>query len=418
MRGYDKLAMPKSPQSTSKVPSRSGKASRQTSLLQGKIYIIRVVFSIMALLLLAVNDAYCHGRPGYHVWLLLGGMLYPHLGQMLLGRFDIRRRRGHAIFLIDGIFVGAIIAALEFSMLSSTVLAVISLFNWMVVGGSILIALGLTFMVAGMLTAGAVYPVVLAGAGSACNASDWLAISILLGYFLIVARIIHQLVGELRLQQAEFQGRADSASMAKNLVERAMLMVLPASAARVLAEQGELNPETIQDATLLLVEFVSHDNHTVLSLDEMKDILHVCEMIMARHGIELVKTFGRRAITMSRNESGPDDAIRAMKEIDSFFTDGGSLAGAANAHHAIRGVLHHGPVTLGLVQPERLNLDLLGSTVDELMELATLAADGSAAGLIVSPAAYRKLRNPADFAASQSGGGVPSCYLYAPGSPS
>lgn len=370
----------------------------------------------MALLLLAVNDAYCHGRPGYHVWLLLAGMLYPHLGHLLLGRFDIRRRRGHALFLIDGLFVGAVIAALEFAMLPSTVLAVVSLFNWMVVGGPILIALGITFMFGGMLTAGAGYLVFPAGAGAACNAADWLAIAILLGYFLIVAHIIHRLVGELRLQQAEFLGRADSASMAKNLAERAMLKILPASAARQLAETGELRPETIQHATLLLVECVSNDSQAAHTLEEMKDAFHVCDMIMTRHGIELIKTFGQRGIALSRKESGPDDVINTMAEIDNFFADHSFLAGATNVRRrTIRGVLHHGPVTFGLVQPERLNLDLLGKTVDELTKLSALAVDQPAAKLIASPTAYRKLRNPADFVPLQSGGSMPSCYLYVPG---
>lgn len=371
----------------------------------------------MTLVLLAVNDAFCHGRPGHHGWLLLAGVLYPHLGHLLLGRFDISRRRGHALFLIDGLFVGAVIGALEFAMVPSTVLTVISLFNWMVVGGPILIALGITLMFAGMMTAETIYPIFLASPDiAACNASDWLASAILLGYFLIVARIIHQLVGELRLQQAEFQARSDSASAAKNLAERALLAVLPVSAAQTLAEKGILAPQSVQGATLLLVEYSPDDNHAP-SLDDLKDTFNICDMIMARHGIELVKTFGRRAIAMSRRENGPDDALKAMMEIDNFFADHHPLADPANIHRSLRGVLHHGPVTLGLVQPERLNLDLLGETVDELTKLSVLADSQPAAKLIASPAAYRKLRNPADFVSLQGNGSIPSCYLYSSGQP-
>ncbi|MDP1652055.1 MAG: MASE2 domain-containing protein [Rhodocyclaceae bacterium] len=417
MQGYDKQAMLRSPQSPSNSPIRPDKASRQTSLLQGKIYIVRAIFSVMALVLLAVNDVFCHGRPADHVWLLLAGVIYPHLGQLLLGRFDISRRRGHALFLIDGLFVGAVIGALEFAMLPSTVLAVISLFNWMVVGGPILVALGITLMFAGLMTAGTVNSVFLVGTSTACNASDWLASAILLGYFLIVARIIHQLVGELQLQQAEFQARTDSASVAKNLAERALLAVLPASAAQTLAEKGELVPESVQGATLLLVEFGPNDNHSP-AVDDLKDNFHVCDMIMARHGFELVKTFGRRAFAMSRRESGPDDALRAMTEIDSFFADHRSLASPANACRSLRGVLHHGPVTIGLVQPERLNLDLLGETVDELAKLEALAGNQPTATLIASVSAYRKLHDPVDFVPLHGNGSLPTCYLYTPGQPS
>jgi hypothetical protein len=415
MQGYDKQTMPKSPQSHSNSPARPDKTSRQT-LLPGKIYVVRVIFSVMTLVLLAVNDAVCHGRLGHHAWLLLAGVLYPHLGHLLLGRFDISRRRGHALFLIDGLFVGAVIGALEFAMLPSMVLVVISLFNWMIVGGPILVALGITLMFAGMMTGGAVNSVFLAGASTTCNAADWLASAILLGYFLIVARIIHQLVGELRMQQAAFQARSDSASMAKNLAERALLAVLPASAAQTLAEKNELVPEFVQGATLLLFEIGPNDNH-VPSLDSLKDTFHVCEMIMARHGIELVKTFGRRAIAISRRESGPDDAITAMTEIDNYFADHRSLTTSANVRCTLRGTFHYGPVTIGLVQPERLNLDLFGETVDELAKLAALAGIPPSTKLIASPVAYRKLRNPASFIPFQNNGAIPSCYLYTPGQP-
>jgi class 3 adenylate cyclase len=192
---------------------------------------------------------------------------------------------------------------------------------------------------------------------------------------------------------------------------------LPASAAQTLAEKNELVPEFVQGSTLLLVEIGPNDNH-VPSLDDLKDTFHVCEMIMTRHGIELVKTFGRRAIAMSRRESGLDDAIKAMTEIGNFFADHRSLAGSAHARCTLRGILHHGPVTIGLVQPERLNLDLLGETIDELAQLAALAGIPPATKLIASPTAYQKLRNPADFISFQSNGSIPSCYLYTPGQPS
>lgn len=386
-------------------------------MLQGKIYVVRVIFSVMALALLTVNDVFCHGRPAGHFWLVLAGVIYPHLGQLLLGRFDISRRRGHALFLIDGLFVGAVIGALELAMLPSTVLAVISLFNWMIVGGPVLAALGSTLMFAGMMTAVTVHSVFPTGAGNACNTADWLAGAILLGYFLIVARIIHQLVGDLRLQQVELLACSDAASVAQNQAERALLAVLPPSAAGTLAEKGELVPESVQGATLLLIEPAPHDKPPS-SIDDLQDTFHVCDMILARHGFELVKTFGRRAIALSRKECGPDDALKAMREIDNFFADHRIFAGAANARRALRGVLHHGPVTLGLVQPERLNLDLLGETVDELAKLAALTGIQPTATLIASVPAYGKLRAPVDFVPIQSDGSLPYCYSYSPGQPS
>lgn len=402
-----------SPQPNPTFAPGTDKATRQTSL-QRKAYVVRVVFSVMILALLAVSDSFCHGRPGQHLWLMLAGALYPHLGHLLLGRYDISSRRGHILFLADGLFVGIVIGALGFAMVPSTVLAVICLFNWMIVGGPVLLALGITFMFAGTLTAEAGYPALLAGTGAACHAADWLASAILLGYFLIVARIIHQLVSALRLQQAEFQTRMDAAGAATSQAERALLSVLPASAARTLETKGALAPEAAQDATLLLVEFVPQAG-VAFSLDDLKNFFQVCEMIMTRHGVELVKTFGPRVLALSRKESGPADVLDAFSEIDLFFTDHRHPLAPAGAQHLLRAAMHHGPVTIGLVQPERLNLDLLGKAVDELTELARLAEAQPDTRLIASAAAHAMLRGTVGFTALPTAASQPPCYAYATG---
>lgn len=404
--------MPKSSQqSPTNLFNLPGKASRQGLALQGKIYILRVAFCVSTLALLAVNDAICRGQPGDHLWLLIGGLFYPHIGHLLFGRLDISRRRGHVLFVVDGIFVGAIIGALEFSLLPSLVLAVISLFNWMVVGGPILVALGLGFLFGGALTAGMSLGSLAFSPAGPCYAANWLASILAIGYFLIVARIIHRLVGELRLQQVDFQARSDSASSAKTMAEQALLATLPASAAQQMANTGQLPTAVIQDATLLLLDFAPENGRSP-ALDDLKDAFHVATMILARHGIELVKTFGSQAIAVSCKENGPNDALKAFLEIDNFFKDHQSQAVSKHIHHSFRGRLHLGTVTMGLVQPERLNLDLLGEAMSELLLLPADSATQQTPALIVSGIAYRKLNNTSDFIPSASS--TSGSYSYAP----
>jgi hypothetical protein len=404
--------MPKSSQqSPTNLFNLPGKASRQGLALQGKIYILRVAFCVSTLALLAVNDAICRGQPGDHLWLLIGGLLYPHIGHLLFGRLDISRRRGHVLFVVDGIFVGAIIGALEFSLLPSLVLAVVSLFNWMVVGGPILVAIGLSFLFGGALTTGMSLGSLAFSSAAPCDAVNWLASILAIGYFLIVARIIHRLVGELRLQQVDFQARSDSASSAKTMAEQALLATLPATAAQQMADTGQLPTVVIQDATLLLLDFAP-ENGSPPALDDLKDAFHVTTMILARHGIELVKTFGSQAIAVSRKENGPNDAFKAFLEIDSFFKDHQSQAVSKHLHHSFRGRLHQGTVTMGLVQPERLNLDLLGAAMNELLSLPADSVTPQTPALTVSGIAYRKLNNASDFIPSASS--ASGSYTYAP----
>lgn len=358
--------------------------------LQTKIYVVRILFCLTTLALLAMNDAFCRGQPGNHPWLLAIGLLYPHLGHLFLGRLDISRRRGHLLFMADGLYVGAVTGALEFAMMPSLVLVIISLFNWMVVGGPILVLLGGTFMFAGMLISGSSPDVSHLLSGSTCLASDGLAVFIAIGYFLIVAGIIHRLVGELRLQQVEFQARSDSASTAQAMAEQALLAVLPPSAAQQMADTGDCPTEHLPSATLLLLE-LSGPGATAPTLDDAKEVLPLCNAILERHGVELLKTFGRQAIALSRKASGPDDALKAFVEIDKHLMNHDSPFGTERTRLSMRAALHIGGVTAGLVHPERLNLDLFGTAMDELGGLMKESAEQGRPGLIVSASAYRKM---------------------------
>ncbi|MEW6513487.1 MAG: MASE2 domain-containing protein [Pseudomonadota bacterium] len=375
--------------------------------LQGKIYIVRLLFCLTTLALLGINDFVCRQQAGDHLWLLLGGLLYPHLGHLLFGRLDVSRRRGHVLFLADGMFVGAVIAALDFTPLPSVILIVISFFNWMVVGGAPLLALGTLFMAFGMVTMGVTPDKFSLDTTTACHVTNGLASLIAIGYFLIVAQIIHRLIRELRLKQVEFQAQSDSASSARVMAEQALLAVLPASAAQAIAENGTLKPESIPNACILLLSFQASDG-ACPNLEAMQDTLSACEPILSRHGLEHVKSFGGQALAFSRQASGPDDAVRAYLEIGSYLRDHGSHA------YLLRGILHQGPVSLGLVQAERLNLDLFGPPMDEIATMAAHSMQRRDTGLLVSESTYQLLGNPSGYTAIPSPEAAPLFYRGSP----
>jgi hypothetical protein len=66
---------------------------------------------------------------------------------------------------------------------------------------------------------------------------------------------------------------------------------------------------------------------------------------------------------------------------------------------------------LGLVQPERLNLEVLGETADGLAALAAAAENLPPATVVASMAAQRGLHNATGFVLASGDGRVPLHYV-------
>lgn len=363
----------------------------------------------MVLVMLATSDAVCRSQPGAHFWLLLSGAAYPHVGHLLLGRFEGRRRRGYAVLIIDGLFAGAVMAAIGLASAPSAVLAAINLFNWMVVGGPTLAALGMTAALAGIALSG---EPATAQSAAACMASDVLAGIVLLGYFSVVARFIHHHIGTLRQQHSQFQAESDATARARKLADRALTAVLPISAAEIFAEKGDVAPETLVGATILLVEFARIPSESP-SIADLADCFQICDSVISRHGFECIKTFGRRYLAMSRAQTGPDDAIAATQEVSNFLIDHQALAASPAAKRSVRAFLHCGTIATGLVQPSRLNFDLVGEAMETLDALTALASDRPTGTVVASAAAQRRMHNPSGFIATAAGPDN-AVYLFPP----
>lgn len=366
---------------------------------QGRLYALRVIFTTMVLVMLAVSDWSCRNQPGGHFWLILFGAAYPHLGYLLLGRFEGRGRRGYTVLVIDGLFCGAVMAAIGLASPPSAVLAAINLFNWMVVGGPTLAGFGLTAALAGIALSG--LPDI-SPSPSACMASDALAGFLLIGYFLVVGRFIHHHGGKLRQQHLNLQAESDVATRARKLADQALMSMLPRSASEVLAAKGELPPETLEGATVLLVEF-SWDRSQSPTIGDLADCFQIADAVISRHGFECIKTFGRRYLAMSRGPKGPDDAINATREVNNYLLDHRSLPDSRATQCSVRAFVHCGTLVAGLVQPSRLNFELLGEPIGELEALAANSSELPTDAIVASVAAYRRVQNKLDFIATPTG---------------
>jgi hypothetical protein len=387
---------------------------QQRIMLQKKIYLIRVAFSLMALAQLVMNDSVCHQQAENRWGLIIIGLLYPHLGHVLFGRFDIDKKRGRIQFLLDSVFVGAVVGALDFALFPSMVLVVVNIFNLMLVGGGSLLGLGITLMITGALFTGLTSSPPLLEPVAVCPTIDWLASLILVGYFLVVAYIIHQHVIALRLTQAAYQARSNTAHTARILAEKALLSILPPSAAQHLSTNGKLTPEVVQDCALILIEFDVKDARE-LPLKMLGDAFQISETILMRHGLELVKTMGCRAIAFGRHDKGTDAALRALQEITCHIANDQSHAHSKQEHFSMNGIVHYGTVTLGMIQPDRMNIDLLGSSIDELYcFLEQSRSHSRRSAIFVSHDAYLNLSNTDDLTVAEGMVSPQILYTYDP----
>lgn len=384
------------------------KAKHQEFPWQGRFYVIRIIFTTMVMVVLAVSDVVCRNQPGDHLWLFAVGAIYPHVGHLLLGRFEGRHRRGYAVLIVDGLFAGAVMAAIGLASAASTVLAAINLFNWMVIGGPILTALGVMAALAGIALSGTPF---ISIATSPCVASDVLAGIVLIGYLLVVARFIYQHIDGLRKQQLEFQAQSDATNRARKLADRALIAVLPTSVAEVLSDTGGMPSESIHDVTILLLDFARIRGDSP-SIADLADCFRTCDAIIARHGFECIKTFGRRYLAISRAKTGPDDAVTAATEVRNFLFDHKAMTSLPQTSQSIRAFVHCGTVTAGLVQPSRLNFDLLGEPMDTIDAMIAHTQVESTDSIVASPVAKRRMQKSKGFVAPAAEVLTSSTYIY------
>lgn len=373
-------------------------------MLQGKVYAIRIVYSIMISAMLGSGDGLCHGRPFAHGWLIIILLLYPHAGHLLFGRFDIRRLRGRIMLFIDGLIGGAAIFALGFSGMAWVFITAILLFNWMVIGGLTLLLPGILTITTGLLTMnGIANP-----APATCSLPDWISGMFLAVYLLIVAGVIHKLVQELGQHQVALQAESDALRHARALAEGALFSALPPGTARQLSDHGTIGMEEVDGATLLLLQMDLEPPRRP-ALELLAAWFQASDMILARHGFEIVKTFGSRALILGRTAT-PESGISSQHEIDAYFRSH-MPAGLFDGEQIMtRAVLSSGPVRIGPVQEERLNLELAGTAADALAELTDALADMPAVRLAITPAAHDRIIDASGYVLHPGDDRLPAHY--------
>lgn len=336
------------------------------STLPGKIHLIRLIFFWAAALLVVVDATACSvvEKPSYA--LLLALLAYPLLTRSLTGKQDPGHKVGQLLFVLDAFLIGLLIAELALAALASAWLILVILFNCMVVGGIPLSLLGLVALAGGWLALGAPQLHTPLVSTPACAMREGGVLLFACAYFLVAGHLLHRLVKTLRRQQVHSQARSDAAQLASTQAEKALLAVLPPSAADTMQEMAALPDTHETHATLLLLELGPLPPTS--AIERMRQALSISEQILARHGCEIVKTFHRFIFAHVRPNTRLEAAVAAFREIRRFAHDHG------DAGLDVRGFLLRGALDFGLVAPARLNYDAHGAPLESFWRLWRRAA--------------------------------------------
>lgn len=361
--------------SATTAPRRTGRADALL-VRAGHFYFIRIILVSVVLGIVLVTTRYT-GFTLVNIFLLLFGAAYPHVCRLLIGEHEGRQRRGNINLLIDGFYIGAVMPAIGFATLPCLVMFVINLFNWMAIGGPLLTVLGGLVMLVGLVISGT-----FSRYAHELNIQDptldLLAYCLLLAYFFLISGVIYRYARSLQRRCVELQSQKNAAEIGNRRAERALLAVLPPSAAQELRSSGSIGAHQINDATLLLADFAQ------ARLAELAEYFRACDEIFTRHGLERVKTSNHRYLAIATTDAGCDAALAAAKELQTYLHNH-DTANDAN----VRVFIHCGEVECGLVQAERFNYDVVGHTVDTVHALAHATLPDAAAILLTAAARER-----------------------------
>ncbi len=153
-----------------------------------------------------------------------------------------------------------------------------------------------------------------------------------------------------------------------------LLNILPEEVAEELKAKGEAEAKLISDVTVLFTDFKGFTAMSEkVTPKELVHDLHECfsafDHIMARHGIEKIKTIGDAYMAAgglpTPNTTHALDVVKAALEIRDFIAEGKARKVAAGLpYFEIRIGIHTGPVVAGIVGVKKFAYDIWGDTVN------------------------------------------------------
>jgi len=166
--------------------------------------------------------------------------------------------------------------------------------------------------------------------------------------------------------------------------DRLLRSIMPDDVASELKATGRVQPRAVDSATVMFADFVAFSAATerldpVALVGMLDHYYSAFDRIIARHGVEKVKTIGDAYMCVAgmRPDDGPAHARRilaAARDILIFVRDARMRPDAGPRMWDVRIGLNSGPLSGGVVGHDRLSYDIWGNTVNTAARVAKACA--------------------------------------------
>jgi adenylate cyclase len=185
----------------------------------------------------------------------------------------------------------------------------------------------------------------------------------------------------------------------KEKVTSLLLNILPADISKELQDTGGVEPKKFEDATVLFTEFrgftaFSEQGRAIEVVDFLKRYFDDFDDIVARHGVEKLKTIGD-AYMCAGGVPAPKathalDCVRVgLEMVETVMRLKASAVGAASALDIRIGV-HSGPLVGGVIGKRKFVFDVWGDTVNTA---ARIESNGVLNAVTISQATYERVKD-------------------------
>jgi class 3 adenylate cyclase len=216
-------------------------------------------------------------------------------------------------------------------------------------------------------------------------------------------KVNRELEEKVRERTAEVVKQKNEAEVQRARSDELLLNILPAETAEELKSTGKARAKHINHVTVL---FSDIQNFTTIAealsptqlVDEINQCFSKFDEIMAKHGVEKIKTIGDSYMAAgglpAPNDTHAFDVVEAALEIQEFIDQHVTeMANRGMKPFRIRVGIHTGPVVAGIVGIKKFAYDIWGDTVN----LASrMESSGEVGEVNISEATYQLVKDKYD----------------------